>query len=65
MENSEVTVDFVDNCVKCDKSMISDDGKRIGGLMRSVKLGNATIYGTKCWECVMAPDSEIWEEKQD
>jgi hypothetical protein len=45
--------------------MISDDGKRIGGLMRSVKLGNATIYGTKCWECVMAPDSEIWEEKQD
>jgi hypothetical protein len=55
VEDTEVT--HIDTCIKCDKSMISKQGKRLGGVMSSVFLDNSVISGLTCWECVFSKES--------
>jgi hypothetical protein len=49
---------FIDTCIKCDDSIKSPDGTRKGGMITSVRIDNATIFGTTCWHCFLAsPDN--------
>jgi predicted nucleic-acid-binding Zn-ribbon protein len=56
MKDVEVNISFMETCIKCDKSMRSEDGKTVGGMMKSISLDGATIYATTCWECVFSEE---------
>ena len=57
MKDVETNISFMETCIKCDKSMVSEDGNTLGGMMQSVSLDGAYVYGTKCWECVFSEES--------
>jgi len=57
MNNTDKSVSYTNTCIKCDKSMISEDGSRIGGMMNCVSLRGEIIFSTTCWECSLSEDN--------
>ena len=52
MKNSEYIQTYLESCLHCDRPLVKEDGKKIGGYVEFLSVMGESIVSTTCWTCV-------------